>query len=67
MNRNYEPRAAGLAAELKRSFKAETALIRGSGGVFDVAVDGRKVFSKHETGRFPEPGEVTRLLSASKE
>jgi hypothetical protein len=25
-------------------------------------VDGRKVFSKHEKGRFPEPGEVAKLL-----
>jgi len=30
--------------------------------VFDVVVDGQKVFSKHVTGRFPEPGEVVRLL-----
>jgi len=32
--------------------------------VFDVVVDGRRVFSKHETGRFPEPDEVARLLRA---
>lgn len=37
-------------------------MIRGAGGVFDVMVDGRKVFSKHETGRFPEPGEVSGAL-----
>lgn len=37
-------------------------MIEGSGGVFDVVVDGRKVFSKHVVGRFPEPGEVTRLV-----
>ncbi len=37
-------------------------LIAGGGGVFDVVVDGRLVFSKHETGRFPDAGEVTRLL-----
>jgi len=34
--------------------------------VFDVVVDGRKVFSKHETGRFPEPGEVIGLLRGPK-
>lgn len=37
-------------------------LIKGSGGIFDVTVDGRNVYSKFETGRFPEPGEVVGLL-----
>jgi selenoprotein W-related protein len=37
-------------------------LIAGSGGVFDVRVDGRLVYSKHNTGRFPEPGEVVRII-----
>jgi selT/selW/selH-like putative selenoprotein len=33
-------------------------LIRGGGGIFDVVVDGDKVFSKHESGRFPDSGEI---------
>jgi hypothetical protein len=33
--------------------------------VFDVVVDGKKLFSKHETGRFPEPGEVLGLIPAA--
>lgn len=37
-------------------------LIKGSGGIFDVRVDGRLVYSKFETERFPEPGEVVTLL-----
>jgi selT/selW/selH-like putative selenoprotein len=37
-------------------------MTKGSGGVFDVVADGRRVFSKDETGRFPEPGEVVRKL-----
>jgi len=32
--------------------------------VFDVVVDGRLVYSKRETGRFPEPGEVPRLVGS---
>ena len=36
--------------------------MKGSGGVFDVVVDGTLVYSKGETGRFPEEGEVTGLL-----
>ena len=30
----------------------------GSRGIFDVIVNGRTVFSKHEVGRFPEHDEV---------
>jgi predicted Rdx family selenoprotein len=38
-------------------------LIRGKGGVFDVTLDGEVLFSKHDTGRFPAPGEVEDLLA----
>jgi selT/selW/selH-like putative selenoprotein len=37
--------------------------VRGRGGIFDVTVDGKRVFSKHETGRFPAPGEVVASLA----
>jgi len=36
----------------------EARLIQGSNGIFDVKVDGRLIFSKHQVGRFPDPGEV---------
>lgn len=52
-----------MAAELKQAFGVDAEIVRGSGGVFDVVVDGKKVFSKHdEGGRFPEPGEIVKLL-----
>jgi selenoprotein W-related protein len=47
---------------LRAALKVEVALVPGSGGVFDVVADGAKVFSKDETGRFPEAGEVVTLL-----
>jgi selenoprotein W-related protein len=37
-------------------------LIQSSGGVFEVEVDGRRVFSKKTLGRHAEPGEVVRLM-----
>jgi selenoprotein W-related protein len=37
-------------------------LIQSSGGVFEVEVDGRRVFSKKVVGRHAEAGEVLRLL-----
>lgn len=33
-----------------------------SGGVFEVSVGDRTVFSKKALGRFPEPGEVEHLM-----
>jgi predicted Rdx family selenoprotein len=47
---------------LRKRFGAEVRLAEGSGGIFDVVADGEKIFSKHATGRFPEPGEIERLL-----
>ena len=44
---------------------AEVTLVKGSGGVFDVEVDGKRVFSKHHEGRFPEPEEVIARIQGS--
>ncbi|PYO73373.1 MAG: hypothetical protein DMD64_07450 [Gemmatimonadetes bacterium] len=52
-----------MAAELRDAFPhAEVRLIQSSGGVFEVDVDGRRVFSKKTTKRHAEPGEVLRLI-----
>ncbi|MCJ7603470.1 MAG: Rdx family protein [Desulfobulbaceae bacterium] len=45
-------------------FGAEVELIAGSGGVFDVVADGRNIFSKAAAGRFPENGEIVKLIEA---
>lgn len=43
---------------------SELRLICGGGGVFDVTVDGAKIFSKHACAdRFPEPGELADSLA----
>jgi len=57
------PRAAGLADEIERRFGVKTELKEGSGGVFDVEVDEELIFSKHELGRFPGPGEVEGMIA----
>ena len=41
-------------------------LIPSSGGVFDVTVDDRLIFSKKALRRHAEPGEVVRILQSSK-
>jgi hypothetical protein len=37
--------------------------IPGAKGQFDVLREGQIVYSKQETGRFPEPGEIVALLA----
>jgi selenoprotein W-related protein len=37
-------------------------LIQSSGGVFEVDVDGRRIYSKKSTKRHAEAGEVLRLI-----
>ena len=52
-----------MAAELKQAFPgAEIRLIESSGGVFEVVVDGKQVFSKKQTRRHAEPGEVLKAV-----
>jgi selenoprotein W-related protein len=41
---------------------ADLTLVTGAKGVFDVEVDGALIYSKHQTGRHAEPGEVLRLF-----
>jgi selT/selW/selH-like putative selenoprotein len=41
---------------------AQVNLKRGSGGVFEITVDGRLAYSKKATGRFPSDEEVLRTL-----
>jgi len=36
--------------------------VESSGGVFEVTVDGRPVFSKKAIGRHAEPGEIVQLI-----
>ena len=53
-----------MAAELKKRYNIDADLKPGHKGIFDVEVDGKKVFSKHELDRFPDPGEVEGLIEA---
>lgn len=53
-----------MAAEIQDQFGVEPEMIRGSGGVFDVKVDGKLIYSKHETGRFPEHQEVLQQIES---
>jgi selT/selW/selH-like putative selenoprotein len=52
-----------VSAEIQSNIDgAEVALVRSSGGVFDVHLGEELIFSKRRQGRFPDPGEITALL-----
>lgn len=51
-----------MSAELEGT-GAEVELIGGGGGIFDVEIDGTLVFSRFESNRFPQPGEIVRFLT----
>lgn len=51
-----------MADELRKALGVEVKLTPGADGIFDVLADGKLVFSKFQTGRFPLPGEVVEKL-----
>lgn len=58
-------RAAWLAQELLTTFEAdlgEVALLPATGGVFEVWLDGKVLFSRQDAGRFPEAKELKQLV-----
>lgn len=62
------PQAASLQSAIKDKFGIVPTLVEGHGGAFEVTVDGKKIFSKLKTFRFPEDEEIldkiARLQSA---
>jgi len=61
---NYLPQASSLEAELKQNFpNMEISLISSGGGVFEIVLDGKLIFSKKAINRFPEKGEVLRIIN----
>ena len=58
-------RAAWMAQELLTTFETElgeVALVPGTGGVFDVRLDGEMIYSRKEESRFPESKELKQLV-----
>ena len=58
-------RAAWLAQELLTTFEQDlysVALRPGTGGIFEITLNGRLIFSRKEAGRFPEAKEVKQLI-----
>ncbi len=58
-------RAAWMAQELLTTFEkqlSELALIPGTGGVFEIRIDGQRVWSRKEQGGFPEIKQLKQVV-----
>jgi selenoprotein W-related protein len=56
------------ATDLLTSYQhiiADLRLVTGDKGIFDVTVDGEMLYSKHDTGRHAEPGEVLEIFAGA--
>jgi len=54
-----------LANDLLKKYEPDIeslTLMPSDGGCFEVSVNGAVLYSKLKTGRFAEPGEISRLL-----
>jgi selenoprotein W-related protein len=58
-------RAAWMAQELLTTFESElgeVALVPGTGGIFEIRVDEKMVWSRKEKGRFPDIKELKQIV-----
>ena len=55
-----------MQASIKREFGLTADLTMGHGGVFDVDIDGKRVYSKDTTNRFPTDDEIFAQVRALK-
>ena len=53
-----------MAAEIKKARGIDATLVKGSGGQFEVVLDGNLIFSKKALGRFPEVSEILEKVPA---
>ena len=49
---------------MQQAFKAEVELIPSGGGVFEVVVDGKLIYSKKTTGEFPDEEVLLRQMKS---
>ena len=60
---NYLPKASSLEEHLKAKYNgADIKLISSGGGVFEITLENKLIFSKKSLGRFPDDGEIDSLI-----
>jgi selenoprotein W-related protein len=58
-------RAAWMAQELLTTFEQDlgsVTLVPGTGGVFEIRMEGERLWSRAEAGRFPDVKELKRIV-----
>jgi selenoprotein W-related protein len=63
---NYTDKAIGAMTEILKQYEFKLSsiyLIPAGGGKFEVKLNDKLIYSKLETGRHAEPGELVRLLA----
>ena len=63
---NYEPKAVSLTEKLL-SLKHQINSLKlkpSGGGAFEISVDGQKIYSKLETGQFPNFDSILKTVKA---
>lgn len=55
-----------MAAEIAGEFQSQPVLTKGAGGVFIVTMDGKVLWDKKATGRFPDEGEITEIVKTQR-
>ncbi len=58
----FRSRAEKLALELQEAYGVESTLVVGETGSYNVFMNDELIFSKAETGRFPDPGEIVQII-----
>ncbi|HEU5322818.1 MAG TPA: Rdx family protein [Methylomirabilota bacterium] len=59
------PQASSLEAAIKRKYGITSRLKEGVGGIFEVAIDGKTVYSNQATYRFPTDEEIFEKIDAA--
>ena len=59
----FKPQAVRVAAEIEEKYpEVEVECVPGSAGIFKIIMDGKVLFDKKITGRYPEEGEILSLI-----
>ncbi|MBU8849090.1 MAG: Rdx family protein [Desulfobacterales bacterium] len=51
-----------MADIIKKEFGITPELIPGANGIYDIIVDKKTIFSKHQTKKFPDNDEIIKLI-----
>ncbi|MBU1340351.1 MAG: Rdx family protein [Proteobacteria bacterium] len=51
-----------MAETIKENFGISPELVPGSKGIYDIIVDQKIIFSKHQAKRFPDNDEIIELI-----